>query len=161
MSAVLLRKKKLYLKKLRKLQQRRLHRRNKVCWALPGQTEQLWLNLTTGLTHCESWKIFFRMTRSQFYQLVDEIRPFITPNLLSPNYRAITAERNVALSLYYLKDTGSLTITASTLRVASNTVGSVVFDVCDAISRNMGPEYLYLPRDKEGMMEKVSEFEAK
>ena len=51
-------------------------------------------------------------------------------------------------------------MTANTFGVACNTVGSVVFDVCDAISRHMGPKYLYLPRDKQGMMES-SKFEAK
>ena len=55
------------------------------------------------------------------------IQPFISPNLLSINLRIITAEKKLAITLYYLKDTGSFTMTANSFGVATNTVGLIVY----------------------------------
>ena len=52
------------------------------------------------------------MSRDQFYNLVKELNPFITPNPLSPNRRALPADKKLAITLYYLKDTVSLPMTA-------------------------------------------------
>ena len=108
--ASITRKKKLYHKKLRILRERANRRKKKAFWVSPGRSEQWWLNLVSGVTPTEYWKKNFRMSRTQFYELVEEIRPFISPNLLSPNPRVIPAEKKLAIALYYLKDTGSLTI---------------------------------------------------
>ena len=37
----------------------------------------------------------------------------------------------------------------------------VVLDVCDAITKHLGPEYIHLPRTAEEMQRKVSQFEFK
>ena len=97
------------------------------------------------------------MSRDQFYNLVKELNPFITPNPLSPNRRALSADKKLAITLYYLKDTRSLPMTANTFGVAANTLGSVVYEVCMAISEHL--ELLFLPKNRKEMMEKVSEFE--
>ena len=157
----IVRKKKLYHKKLRFLHHRRLCRKKKLYWVAPGRTEQWWLNLVSGLAPAENWKKNFRMPRAQFYELVNELHPFISPDPSSPNNRAISSDKKLAIALYYLKDTGSLSMTANVFGVASNTVGTVVFEVCQAICKHLGKKYLYLPKDKEQMMKKVSEFESK
>ena len=94
-------------------------RKNTSFWVSPGRCEQWWLNLVTGVTINE-WKKNFRMSRTSFYELVQDIQPFISPNLLSINLRIITAEKKLAITLYYLKDTGSFTM-------ATNTVGLIVY----------------------------------
>ena len=45
------------------------------------------------------------MSRLEFQELCDILRPFITPNPLSPNYRSLSAEKMLAVILYFLKDT--------------------------------------------------------
>ena len=42
-----------------------------------------------------------------------------------------------------------------------NSSVQVVFEVCDAITKHLGPEYIHLPRNAEEMHGKVSEFELK
>ena len=41
------------------------------------------------------------------------------------------------------------------------TVSKVVLEVCDAITKHLGPEYIHLPRTAEEMQRKVSQFELK
>ena len=107
------------------------------------------------------WKKNLRLTRNQFFNLTNELQPYISPSLLSPNHRALNADKKLALTLYYLKDTGSLIITANNFGVAINTASSVIYEVCLAICQNLEPQYIRLPKTREEMREKVSEFEAK
>ena len=109
----------------------------------------------------EAWKKNFRMSREEFEKLTNELRPFISPDSSSPNYMALSAEKKVAMILYFLKDTGSLAMTANTFAVAVSTVSKHVFEVCYAIAKNLGPKYMYLPRSTDEMREKAAEFEAK
>jgi len=92
---------------------------------------------------------------------VSELRPYISPNPKSPNHRALSAEKKVAVALYFLKDTGSLRMTANRFGIALNPASAAVSEVCQAISNHVGPECLHLPEDEESMGEKVAEFEAK
>ena len=57
------------------------------------------------------------MERSHSYNLVEELLPFISPNTLSSNQHAITADKQLTLTLYYLKYVGSLTKTANISRM--------------------------------------------
>ncbi len=109
----------------------------------------------------ELWKKNFRMSKESFTELVNELRPHITPNPNFPNDRAVVPEKKEAITLYYLKDKGSISMTTNTFGVAINTAGKIIFDVCYAISRTLGPKLVHLPANKEEMRQKVSEFEAK
>ena len=60
-----------------------------------------------GILPEEKWKKIFRMSKETFQDLVQELSPWISPKPDSPNYRAILANKKVAITLYYLKDTGS------------------------------------------------------
>ena len=60
-----------------------------------------------------------------------------------------------------MKDTGSLIITPNNFGVALSTVSSVIYEVCLTVCQNLGPQYIRLPKTKEGMREPVSQFEAK
>ena len=89
------------------------------------------------------------------------MQPSISPSLLSPTHRALNADKKLALTLYCLRDTGSLIMTVNNFGVAINTASSVIYEVCLAIYENLGPQYVRLPKTREEMREKVSEFEAK
>ena len=114
-----------------------------------------------GISPLVFWEKNLHLTRNQFFNLTNELQPYISPSLLLPNHRALNADKKFAQTLYYLKDRGSLTMTANNFGVAINTVSSVIYEVCLAICQNLGPQYIRLPKTREEMREKVSEFEAK
>jgi hypothetical protein len=66
-----------------------------------------------GISPADDWKRNFRMSRERFTELCEERRPFITPGK-SPNYLALSVKKKVGVTLYYLKDTGSIWMTANT-----------------------------------------------
>ena len=104
-------------------------------------------------------KNFF--SRKKFFDLVDLLKKTIEPNPRTPNLRLLSATKELATTLYYLKDTGFLGMTANHFGVANCTVSKVIFEVCTAICSVLGPSYLHLPRDQEERKMKVAEFEAK
>ena len=156
-----LKKRNYHLQKLKLIRYRRLCRRKRRCWNIRGRTDEWWCKMINGESPSDNWKKNFRFSKVAFMNLVDELRPYITPSPLSPNRRALSAEKKLAITLYYLKDTGSLNMTANTFGVAICTVSSVIYQVCSAISTYLGPKYLHLPRNTDEMRQKIAEFEAK
>ena len=65
------------------------------------------------------------MPKGDLEALVAELRLYISPKPLSPNHRALNAEKTVAISLYYLKDTASIGIVVNSFGVAICTVHCV------------------------------------
>jgi hypothetical protein len=155
------RKRNYFREKLARRRLNILNRRPRSCWFKKGRTDLWWENMWNGIAPEECWKKNFRMPRESFMNLLAELNPYISPDLSSPNYRALSAEKKLALTLYFLKDTGSLGMTANTFGIAINTASAVITEVCQVISRKMGPKYIHLPRSQESMRRKVSEFEAK
>ena len=97
---------------LRKLKRKRLSqllRKPGSIWYQKGRTDPWWENMINSLPEGE-WN--FRLSRQQFFTLLEELKSHIAPcqNLL--NYRALSAVKKLAVTLYYLKDTGSLRTTA-------------------------------------------------
>ena len=148
-------------RKMKHIQARRILRRPRSTWVANGRTDQWWQNMLGADVPEYCWKKNFRMSRISFMALADELRPAIGPRNGCPNYQALTTEKKLAITLYYLKDTGSLWMTANTFGIHQCTVSKTVSCVCSAICKNLGPKYLHLPRDKEEMRQKVSEFELK
>ena len=64
----------------------------------------------------------FACQKGDFEALVAELRPYIPPNPLSPNQRTLNAEKKVAITSYYLKDTASIGIVVNSFGVAICTV---------------------------------------
>ena len=142
-------------------QMRRLLRQPRTFWYEKTRTEQWWLNMIGEEASESSWKKNFRMTKDSFMALLEKISPLISPRPNSPNYRLLSAEKKLAVTLYYLKDTGSLWMTANTFGLHQCTVSKTLMEVCDAINSVVGPEYLFLPRNEEEMRKVASEFEIK
>lgn len=78
-----------------------------------------------------------------------------------PNFRGLDADKKLTAWLYYLKDAGSIFMTANTLGINQSTVCKVVLEVCIAVTKYLGPKYLHLPKAAEEMKQKVSHFEIK
>ena len=154
------RKKNYFLNKLKQKRLKRLHRKKRAYWVKPGRTDLCWQNMLHGRALDDCWRKNFRLSRKVFYDLLDQLRPHISP-YPSPNTRALCAEKKLAVTLYYLKDTGSLNMTANTFGIAICTTSSVIFETCKIISQVLGPRYVFMPRNQEEMRRRVAEFEAK
>lgn len=94
----------------------------------------------SGVSPEEDWTKNFRMTRPECEDLCEQLRPHIFPDPKSPDRQALSVEEEAALTMYYLKDTGSIWMTANTFGIHQCTVSKVVFEVCDAITKHLGPE---------------------
>ncbi len=70
-------------------------------------------NCQKGEAPEDCWRKISRLTREEFYDLVEQLSPYISTNFSSPNYCALSVERNVAVTLYYLKYIGSWNMTAN------------------------------------------------
>ena len=107
------------------------------------------------------WKKNFILSRAEFDEICNELRSYISPNILSQNHRALPVEKKVAAVLYFPKDTGSVTMTANTFGIHQCTLAKVVKEVCSAIVTYLVPKLIKLPNSQDEMMSKISEFEAK
>ena len=58
------------------------------------------------------WKSNFRMTKECFLELATDTY-FICPKPNCPNYRYLAIEKKLVITIYYLKDTGSLWMTGN------------------------------------------------
>ena len=65
-------------------------------------------NLMAGISPLQFWKKNLLLTINQFFNLTNELQPQISQSLLSPNHRALNADKKLVLTLQYLKETGSL-----------------------------------------------------
>ena len=54
-----------------------------------------------------------------FFNLVDLLKTTIGPNPNTPNFRSLSAAKELAITLYYLKDMRSLGMTANHFGVAN------------------------------------------
>ena len=97
------------------------------------------------------------MPKGDFEAVVAELRPYISPNHLSPNCRALNAEKKVAIT----KGIASIGMIANSFGVAIYTVSVVFAEVCEAISKYMGPKFISLQKYEDEMGVKAGEFEAK
>ena len=114
-----------------------------------------------GVTPQEFSKSNLRLGEVSFFDLVSEHRPCIPRNPNSPNRRALCANKKIAITLYYLKEYGTLSMTANSFGIATNTALAVINEVCNAIVLYVGPKYLHLSKTNREMNEKMSEFETK
>ena len=140
---------------------RRLKRKKQEWWVKPGRTDEWWLKMASGEAPVEFWRKNFRLTRTEFEEVVEELRGHTNPDPGSPNYRALSAETKIAIALYYLKDTGSLSMTANAFGFAMCTVSKVIFSVCQAITVVLGPKYFHLAKKDEEMRKNVAEIKSK
>ena len=98
----------------------------------------------SGEAIAEEWMKNFGMPREQFEALADELSPCISPDPSSARME-LSVEKELGITLQLLKDTGSITLTASAFGVSAPTVSKRIRSVCNAVNTNLGPRYLKLP----------------
>ena len=143
----------------RHIEMRRLLRKKRSLWVKNRRTDAWWRNMINGISRADDWKRNFRMSREQFTELCEELRPFITPGKL-PNYLALSVEKKVDITLYYLKDTtGSIWMTANTFGIHQCTRYQRLSLKFVQLYLLISPEYIHLPKTEDKVRAKVAEFE--
>ena len=72
--------------------------------------------------------------------------------------RAIARSSRNALTLYYLKDQGSLLMTGNTFGIAKSTTSVVVHEICRILAENIAPKLIKSPIEKADVEKNSSKF---
>ena len=132
-------------------------RRRRRFWVRPGRTSLWWDNLRGGVAVDEEWKENFRMSKSSFFKLCDELRPHLEKKA-TIMWSPIDVEKQVGITLYYLSDEGRLRKTANAFGVSRSSVSIIVRRVTRLISMYLGPKYIQIPVTEDDVQEKVKGF---
>ena len=149
------------LKRYNQLRNKFLRRRARRQWKNPGRTDKWWSNAWTGVMLPEEWIANFRMSKEDFMTLEQRLRPYLHPSRNSFRRDTISSFKKLAMTLYYLKDQGSLRMTSNLFGVAPCTLSCTIRKVCDAIVTVMGADLIKFPTTKEGLGDLMSKFEEK
>ena len=144
---------------LRIIHARRRIRRKRRKRVNPGRTYQWWSNLKEGVLGEEEWHLNLRMNRDHFMQLVERLRPFLQHDPRNFRPDALSVEKKVAVTLYYLNDQGSYRMTCNNFGISLPCLSKTMRAVCTSINTAMGSDYLRLPKDSDEMKELIARFE--
>ena len=109
----------------------------------------------------EEWCLNLRMNYSVLMELVNYLREFLICQPRAFCQDCVSPKKRVAVALYYLKDQGSLRMTANTFGLAKSTVSESVKTVCSLICDQLGPEFLLFPSAVEKMDLAADKFKTK
>ena len=123
----------------------------------PGRTDQWWRNLKDKMSSDE-WKNNLRISKEDFRVLVKMIRPFAVTRSSKIRRDVLSLEKRVAVTLHYLKDQGSMRMTANAFGIARCTVGQIIQEICMILTKNIGPELIKFPETKEEVSTEISAF---
>ena len=126
-------------------------------WIRPWRTRTWWDNFVADIVVPEEWRENFRMSKTSFSKICEELRPYIerqSTNMRSP----VEVERQVAVTLYYLSDEGTLRKTANAFGLSRSYVSVTVRRVCRAITMHLGSKYIKLPRNEGEVNNLVTHF---
>ena len=108
----------------------------------------------------EEWFENFRMTKDSLLNLCSQIRPFIIKS--NTQFReAISVEKQLAVTLYYLVDEGRYRKVANAFGISRASVSLIVRKVCYVISAHLGAKYVRMPETEEDVEFFVKKFEEK
>ena len=60
----------------------------------------------------------------------------------------LSLEKKLAVTLYYLKDQGSLIMTANTFGIAKCTASKSIHEICEIVSKFVAPKLIKFPVEK-------------
>ena len=89
-----------------------------------------------GILQDTEWRKNFRMDHDIFMKIANDLRPYLRPRRGPRGKDVLSVEKQLALTLYYLKDQGSLAMAANSFGVALCSVSVVVQKVYE----NLAPE---------------------
>ena len=130
-------------------------------WKLPCRTQDWWQKLLSVDTIEQGWCSNLIMSYPIFILLVDMIREEVAPDSRSFRSDTVTAEKKVAMTLYYLKDQGSFRQTGNTFGVSKATLSITLRVVVNAIINNLRKRYIVLPSTRSDLEKAAVNFEKK
>ncbi len=92
-------------------------------------------------------------------ELADCLRPSLQPEPSNFRPDALSVEKKLAATLYYLKDQGSYRMTCNSFGISLPCLSMTVRSVCSAINNVLGPEILRLPKNESEISNLISMFE--
>ena len=98
------------------------------------------------------------MTQSDFLNLVEIIRPFAKERCTKLRNDIITLEKRTAITLHYLKDKGSLRVTANSFGVVKCTTSVTVLEICSILAKTAAPDLTRFSIEKEHVLETARKF---
>lgn len=134
-------------------------RKKREFWVSPGRTDLWWQNLLLGKMPQMEWCKNFRMDYDTFSKLVNSISHLIEPHTDSFRPDTISAEKKVAMVIYYLKDQGSLRMTANIFGVSVSTLSNSLRAVCKSINEVLGPKLIKFPETVDEIKDATARFE--
>ena len=119
-----------------------------------------WKNakLYGGKMPMEEWKRNLRMSKEYFQNLVELIWPHVKERSSQVRQDVINVEKRVAVTLYYLKDQGSMKLTANSFGIACCTVGQIMQEICGILTNKLGPDLIKFPTEKDEVLKASSQF---
>ena len=88
------------------------------------------------------------MIREDFLELVEMKRPYARERLKRVGQDIITLLKKVAMTLHYLKDQGSILMTANVFGCSNSSTCNAVKEVCRILSKNIAPCMIKYPSSK-------------
>ena len=102
-------------------------------WIRLGRTNGWWLGFHQNRVAPSEWRENFRMSRESFLVLCTDLHDHIVKSSIRFN-KAVFAEKQVALTLYYLSDESRLRKAANALGLGKSTVSHIIRRVCMAVT---------------------------
>ena len=99
------------------------------------------------------------MLKANFLKLVNLSRSYAKDRSSRVGQDVTSLKKKVAIAFYYLKDQGSMQITSNTFAMARCTVGQAIQEICGIWTKDLGPEFIKFPIEKDEVLESVSQFE--
>ena len=90
--------------------------------------------------------------------LANEVKPFLELSRGPHRDDVFSVEKQLAMTLYYLRDQGSILMTANAFGVALCTVSVVVHIICYVLTNKCELNVIKLPTTEQEMMELVSKW---
>ena len=126
-------------------------------WIRPGRTNAWWNNVISDRVIAEEWRENFRMSKTSFTKLCDELRPYL--NKTDTRMReCLSVELQVAATLYYLADEAHYRKIANAFGIGLSTVSKVIRNTSYVIARVLGPKYIRTPSTEDEVMRSVRNF---
>lgn len=119
--------------------------------------------LLVNLLKSESVNFFkvFRMNYEQFKFLCQQLDPFISKNQQSFRVDRLSVSEKVAVTLRFLATGDSYVSLELHFHISSSTICKIISEVCNAIIRTIGKNFMKLPTTSQRWLEISDQFSTK
>lgn len=114
------------------------------------RSNDFWENIVLKHYTDIQWIESFRMSKASFLQLCELIEKDLKPKetFLKPR-EPLTVQKQVAVALYKLASCAEYRVIGNVFGIHKSTVKKVIYNVVNAINRNMAQNYIKMPNEEE------------